>query len=326
MSRTACLIFNPAAGQGDSKQDLQTIRHLLDPHLDLSVYATSQDVSTGDLTQSALDQGFNLVIASGGDGTVSAVAAALVHTTIPLGIIGRGTANAFANALGIPTELKEACRVIAEGATQTVDAAQCNGHTMVLLAGIGLGAEVIQQADRDAKNRFGIFAYILAGVEQLQNLELFSAEIDIDCDRKIEVSAGAITVANAAPATSILAQGPAGVIPNDRRLDLTIIAPESKLEAMIASYGLLSSALRGEAATQQGIGYLQAEQVRIVTDPIQRVMIDGELIGTTPLEVRCLPKALVVLTPCPMPAHAGQSQESLENLPDLQVTSVLNIN
>lgn len=55
---------------------------------------------------------YGLVIASGGDGTVSAAATALIETPIPLGIIGRRTANAFASAFGIPTDLESACHVI----------------------------------------------------------------------------------------------------------------------------------------------------------------------------------------------------------------------
>lgn len=322
MSRSACLIFNPAAGQGDSEQELHTICQLLSPHMELQVHLTSPDVDAAPLARTAADQNFDLIIAAGGDGTVSAVAAALIGSSIPLGVIGRGTANAFANALGIPTSLEAACCVITEGATRVVDAASCSSRAMILLAGVGLEAETIRNADRVAKDRLGVLAYVFAGFRQIRDLELFAAELEIDGSRKIEVSAGAITVANAAPATSILAQGPAGVIPDDGLLDLTIVAPESTLDIMAASYNLLRSALRGEAATQQSVGYLRAKHFKITTQPAQRVMVDGELIGHTPLEVTCIPHSLTVCTPLPEMEQPEQPQERLEDLPDLRVSAL----
>ncbi|PZD75170.1 Diacylglycerol kinase [Acaryochloris thomasi RCC1774] len=322
MARSSCLIFNPAAGQGDSEQELQTICQLLSPHMELEVRLTSPDVDAAPLARTAVNQNFDLIIAAGGDGTVSAVAAALIGTSISLGVIGRGTANAFANALDIPTSLEAACRVITEGTTRVVDAASCGDSTMILLAGIGLEAETIRKADRVAKDRLGVLAYVFAGFRQLQDLELFSAELEIDGSRKVEFSAGAITVANAAPATSILAQGPAGVIPDDGLLDLTIVAPESTLDIMAASYNLLRSALRGEAATQESVGYLRAKHFRITTQPAQRVMIDGELVGHTPIEIACIPHSLTVCTPQSDMERPEQPQERLENLPDLSVRIV----
>ena len=96
-----------------------------------------------------------VIIASGGDGTVSAVTEALIGTDIKLGVISRGTANAFANAVGIPTSIEAACQNILAGSIKKVDAAMCNDKPMVLLAGIGFEAETVKDADRDAKDRFG---------------------------------------------------------------------------------------------------------------------------------------------------------------------------
>lgn len=322
MARTAALIFNPVSGQGDRNQDLQTIQTALSPHLSLEIYETSPDADAEHLAQVAVREGAELVIAAGGDGTVSAVATALLGTSIPLGVIGRGTANAFANALDIPTELEAACDAIAHGTTRVIDAARCNDQTMVLLAGVGLEAETIRNANREAKDRLGVLAYIFAGLNQLRNVELFSAELEIDNSCKISVSAGAITVANAAPATSVLAHGPAGVIPDDGLLDLTIFAPQGTLDAMRASVNLFQSALSGEAATQQSIGYLRAKRFRITTEPTQRVLIDGELAGRSTVEVECLPKALMVCVPHADEAPIQQPEEKLEGLPDLEIRSI----
>ncbi len=99
----APLIFNPVSGQGNAEAQLATIKDLLEPHIALTIYLTSLEAAAEQLTREAVAQGTELIIASGGDGTVSEVASVLIGTGIPLAVIPRGTANAFANGLGLPT-------------------------------------------------------------------------------------------------------------------------------------------------------------------------------------------------------------------------------
>jgi len=315
MKRSACLIFNPVAGQGDPEQDLATIKALLEPEIDLDIQLTTAEVGADALAIAAVERGVDAIIASGGDGTLSATAAALVGTTIPLGIISRGTANAFANALDIPDTIDAACHTILGGATKTVDAAYCNGYPMVLLAGIGFEAEAVELADREAKNRFGMFAYVLAGFQALRQMKTFEAEIETE-DKIIKVSAAAITVANAAPATSVLAQGPSGVIVDDGLLDITLVSPANKAGAIAATYHLLQTALSGDAVDRDDIGYLRARRVKITTEPEQKVVLDGELIGTTPIDVECVPGGLTLFYPL---VEEDVPAEKLDGLPNLVV-------
>jgi YegS/Rv2252/BmrU family lipid kinase len=317
MKRSACLIFNPVAGQGDPDQDLATIQAILQPEIDLELQLTTEEVGADRLAIAAVERGVDAIIASGGDGTLSAAAAALVGTGIPFGIISRGTANAFANALEIPDTIEAACQTILAGHTRQVDAAYCNGLPMVLLAGVGFEAEAVERADREAKNRFGMLAYVLAGIQQLRAMEQFEAEIETE-DKVITLSAAAITVANAAPPTSVLAQGPAGVIYDDGLLDVTIVAPVNKAGAIAATYHLLQTAISGDAVERDDIGYLRAKRVKISTTPEQKVVLDGELVGTTPIEIECVPNGLTLFTPS---VEEPILAEKLEGLPNLMVQS-----
>lgn len=248
------------------------------------------------LAQAAMQEGASMIIVSGGDGTVSAAATVLVGTCIPLGIISRGTANAFAKALGIPDNLELACLAILNGCNRTVDAAKCNGKPFVLLAGIGFEANTVEHTARSAKNRFGMLAYVLAGVRQLRHMELFETRIERE-NKVVTVNAAAVTIANAAPPTSILAQGPAGVIVDDGMLDITIVAPASVTGAFAVGFHLLKSALQRTAAERPEVDYLRARSVKVTTEPVQDVVLDGELIGTTPVEIECVPAGLTVLVP-----------------------------
>lgn len=317
MTRSACLIFNPVAGQGDSEADLEQIRSLLEPEIELDIQFTTEEVDAGQLARQAVNRGVESIIASGGDGTLSAAAEALVGTTIPLGVISRGTANAFAAALGLADTIEAACQTILARTTRVVDSARCNGKPMILLAGIGFEAETVEGANREAKKRYGLLAYFLSGLQQLRELGdyEFEAKIETD-DKEITVTAAALTIANAAPPTSILAQGPAGIIADDGLLDLTIVAPANRVGAIASAYHLLQSAFQDEAAKRDDIGYLRANRLQISTEPPQKVVVDGEMIGMTPIEVECVPSSLTIFVPV---TPKEEPTEKLEGLPGLKV-------
>jgi diacylglycerol kinase (ATP) len=293
--RVGHLIFNPVAGQGNPDADLALIRKLLEPEIQLQVVLTEEGQDPAEPAREIAAAGTDLVLVSGGDGTVSAIAGALLETDIPLGILPRGTANAFATALGLPLDLTAACEAILAGTTRVVDAARCNGQPLILLAGIGLEAEMVDRANRDLKNRLGMLAYLLAGVQQFQEQTAFQATIDIEGELT-EVETGTITVANAAPATSVLAQGFGQVLANDGLLDVTIATPQNRLQGLNALTSLFASALVNVPTNREDIIRLRTPRLKITTEPPQKVAIDGEIIGTTPVELECLPKALTVIS------------------------------
>jgi len=246
------------------------------------------------------ESGSVMIVACGGDGTVSAVAGAVAGTGIPLGVIPRGTANAFAAALGIPTDPVAACDTILAGHTQVVDAARCNELPMTLLAGVGFEAGMVDRATRELKTFLGPLAYVLAGAQQLAAQQPFWARIEID-GAVTELQAAAITVANVAPATSVLAQGFGQVIPDDGLLEITIASPATRLQGLNALASLLASAVVQSPATHPDLVCLRARRITISTDPPQKLVIDGEMLEADPVSFTCLPGALTVFTPLPPP-------------------------
>ena len=302
-SRIAHLIFNPISGQGNPNQDLKLIRQILEPQIQVNVIFTESEVSPGQQAREAITSGTDLVLASGGDGTVSAVAEAVMQTDLPLGVIPRGTANAFSVALGIPTNLRAACETILAGTTRQVDVATCNGLPMVLLGGIGFEAETVERANREMKNRFGVLAYLVAGMQQIADQEAFEADIEINGEiNKFECSG--ITVANAAPPTSVLAQGFGEVITDDGLLDITIglssLEAEgigARLQGVGAIADLFTAALVKKPTQNEDILSLRVPKLKITTTPPQKVVVDGEIIGTTPVEFECINKGLTILAP-----------------------------
>ncbi|NEO38964.1 MAG: methylglyoxal synthase [Moorea sp. SIOASIH] len=300
-TQVAHLIFNPVAGQGDSDHELTIIENMLGGHFNLEIHQTTLEITAEELTKRAIAAHADLIIASGGDGTVSAVASQVIDTNIPLGIIPRGTANAFCQALGIGgtvMPIRAACRIISEGYTKVIDAARCNDTPMILLTGIGFEAEMVDKASREFKDQWGVLAYLVAGWQQLDEQELFDAAVEIE-DQIYRVEVGAITVANAAPPTSVLAQGMGEVIYDDGLLDVTMAKVDTKLQAVTSMVNAFGAALVRLNPNQENIHHVRTHSIKIATDPPQKVVVDGEVIGTTPIKVECIPNGLTVFVPNP---------------------------
>ncbi len=297
------LIFNPVAGQGNAEQELDLIKQHLQSEIDLNIIFTSADIDVTNQAKEIVNKikrsqesEDSFVLASGGDGTVSGVAAALINSGIPLGIIPRGTANAFSVALGIPTQIPGACQTISRGITKVVDTAVCNEIPMLLLAGVGFEAEMVEKADRELKNNLGIMAYIFAGIQQAREQALFEVEIEIDGEITT-MEASAITIANAAPPTSVFAQGAGEVSCTDGLLDITVVSSHNALQGLRVVTNLFASALSKNPSDNENISHINGESVKVKTNPPQKIVVDGEIIGTTPVEVKCLPKSLNIFAP-----------------------------
>lgn len=292
----ASLIHCPRGGSA-SEEDLEQARSLLSQSLDLEVLRVEGDRSPAELARQAVSAGSKVVIASGGDGSVSSVASVIVcRQDVALGIIPRGTANSISAFLGIPGDLEAACAIIREGHSRTIDTARVNDISMVLMATIGLHAEAITDVDPDRKKRYGAFAYVLEEVERMLDPELFEVTVTAN-GHEITLAANAVTVANIARPATLLAQGPATIIEDDGMLDVTVVAIRGFADAVATSWHLATSALRQQPAERDNIGCFRTKRIRIATLQPKRVMVDGEDATETPVVIECIPRSLRVLVP-----------------------------
>ena len=78
----------------------------------------------------------------------------------------------------------------------------------------------------------------------------------------------------------------------------------------------MQSAASEEAVQREDVGYLRSKWIKVTTDPPQRVVLDGEIIGKTPIEVRCIPESLNVFVPI---EEEVQAEEKLDNLPGVNI-------
>ena len=115
----------------------------------------------------ALEDGAELVVVWGGDGMVQRCVDTLAGSGVPVAIIPAGTANLLAHNLGIPEDLAEAVRIGFHGTRRQLDLGKLNGEHFAVMAGVGFDADMIADADRDAKNRLGRLAYVKAGFRHI---------------------------------------------------------------------------------------------------------------------------------------------------------------
>jgi diacylglycerol kinase (ATP) len=143
----------------------------------------------------AIDAGADLLFVWGGDGIVQRCIDAVGTEPVALAIMPAGTGNLLAHNLGIPIDLDRAFEIGLHGGRRTIDVGRINGERFAVLAGAGLDALMIHDANRHLKERYGRAAYIWAGAKNLR-LKPFRATIDVDGTRWFEGKCGCILAGN----------------------------------------------------------------------------------------------------------------------------------
>lgn len=115
-----------------------------------TIFGATPDAPVDAQARKAVDAGCQLAVAAGGDGTVNAVAGAVVGRDVPLAVLPTGTLNHFAKDVGIPLELPEAVRVACEGMVRVVDAGEVNGRLFLNNSSIGVYPRIVE-----LRNRYG---------------------------------------------------------------------------------------------------------------------------------------------------------------------------
>ncbi len=294
--KSVLIILNPSAGS--KNPPLRIFNNLFQKaEIDWDLAITKDRCDGICLAEQAITQGYDLVAAYGGDGTVMEVASGLKDTNIPMAILPGGTGNILSIELGIPQNLEEACKLITQpekSEIRSIDLGITNTEKVpafALRAGVGLEAAMLEGTDRELKERYGIFAYIMGATQALHNIKEAQYHLTLDGE-SIECSGLTCLIANAGYF------GVPGLVldPNikidDGLLDVFVLR---KMD-LVQLFSLAATIVGGNELKDPALHW-QVKSVTIESEPVQSTQADGEMWGESPVRISVNHRGLNVLVP-----------------------------
>ncbi|RAL21471.1 diacylglycerol kinase [Thermoflavimicrobium daqui] len=291
----ARLIYNPTAGRELIKRQLPKILDCLEQAgYETSCRATQYSWHAAKEASLAVERGYDVVIAAGGDGTIHEVVNGVASYENPpkLGILPAGTTNDFARALKIPRDLSKACQVIVEGKTTQIDLGKYGDRYFINVAAVGKLAEVAHEAPSRLKTVIGSLAYYAKAIEKITSflkpypVHIQTAQGEWEGDISLLLLTNSVSVGGfqkIAPEASI----------NDGYLDVLIISKVNIPELL----QLAAQAYKGEHIKSSRVIYFQTDQIEVKTMESLVLNLDGEYSGEICGSFTVVPRHLEVFCP-----------------------------
>ncbi|MBD1582547.1 diacylglycerol kinase family protein [Pseudoalteromonas sp. S16_S37] len=298
------LIINPVSGGGKWQQYANQILGLLSQKYSLNCHFTEKDTDVTELVKTIAPNEAHTFVACGGDGTVAQVAAAIKNTQHTLAILPMGTANALAHVMfGITSKVNpfnHACNALLDYHTVQMDTLLCNDKTALLVVALGIEEKMITHANRDQKNQHGQLAYIQGFMDALLDSKPLNVQMQIDNEETRQITSSSLAIANAAPITTLLAQGGGTPDWQDGLFDITQLEYQSDTsDKLLSLTELLNSSLSNQS-NNINVKHHKGKTLEInATEPFH-YCIDGEIEQAQKLNIEVLPKSLSIIAPATM--------------------------
>lgn len=289
----ARMIMNPQSwhGTGDDSMVEHICALLKERGIDAEMALTTPQDHGTRLAHLAATEGFDLVIAVGGDGTVHDVAQGLLGTRVCLGIIPFGTINNIATSLHIPTDLEGACDVLAAQHCHPMDVGMINGKLFMEAVSIGFEAPLFPLGENARHNGFaGALGALIAGLRMIARSSAHSVTVEMDGKRK-KVRAQQITICNTPRYGLGFVAAPDARV-DDGLLDV-VIARFARRRDLVRHYW---SIMMGKRQVDQRVIVQRAKRIRLFSHTELPVAMDGAEAGTLPITVVVGPRRLQVCT------------------------------
>jgi YegS/Rv2252/BmrU family lipid kinase len=292
------VIFNPVSGQGDPEERKRVIEEALAEHGYRAQHlVTTPEQGARYFAEQALKDGVDLLAVSGGDGTAVEAMSALVGTSVPIAVFPAGTGNLLSVNLALPKEVPQGVHAALFGTKRSLDLARIStdggdSKYFAIIAGAGYDAKVIQDADRETKNKLGLFAYFWSAIRNLRKKSVI-ARIRLDDKRPFRRRVKSVMVANMGRIQGGVDMVP-DAWPDDGLLDVTIL----KVDGLGDWVRLAWSALRRKLREDRAIEYHAAKKVHVEFSFPQPVQFDGEDAGRVrAFTAEVVPNAVQVMVP-----------------------------
>jgi YegS/Rv2252/BmrU family lipid kinase len=291
------VIINPALGQKNLVLDV--LSHIFGrAGINCTFKITKAEGDAFHLAKEFARLGPEIIAVYGGDGTIGEVATALAGSNSAMAILPGGTGNVFAYEFHIPRNIKKAAKIITNSyQIKLIDLGQIYDRKYLIRAGVGFESLVIKKTQSNLKDRIGLLAYGLGGLQALTELKQSCYQLNLD-GTQVEAVGLFCTVANS---------GHLG-IPR-LRLSRVVNVEDGLLDVIVLkkfSLNVIKSHLKKcgpDYLRLSDLLHWQVQRVRIDVDPPQSVQVDGDIVGTTPIEVVCTPHCLKLLVPAQKIQH-----------------------
>ncbi|MBU8906408.1 diacylglycerol kinase [Desertibacillus haloalkaliphilus] len=292
--KRARVIYNPSAGREQVRKQLPYILERLEKAgYEASAHATTKEGCATEAADRAAENGFALVVAAGGDGTIFEVVNGLAGQKVRprLGIIPAGTTNDFARALGIPREIEAVCDVLCEGEARPIDIGKVGEQYFINIAAGGTLTELTYDTPSKLKTMMGQLAYYVKGFEKLRSLS--PTQVTIEYDGKLfEGDIMLFLVSNTNSVGGFEKLAPNAEF-DDGMFDLTIVERTSLPEFV----RIASLALRGEHIHHPKVIHVEANRVKVHVEGDMQLNLDGEYGGMLPSEFENLHHHFEIMAP-----------------------------
>ena len=284
-------IVNPKAGTNLQKHIRESVdRHLNHKKFEYDFRFTEHSGHARELAERALEEGYEIIVAVGGDGSINEVASALMHTEAVLGIVPAGSGNGLAMHLGYGRDIDEAVKMINTATVKAIDCGLMNGRPFINLAGIGFDGLVSNMMK--GSNWRGFIPYFLNSVKAGLQYTPRMCRIEID-SQVITEKCFIISIANG-PMWGYNFQ-----IAPDARLDDGLFEVVLLKEAPKWQYfAAVPATLNGKIYEADFVEHFRARRVKIITEGESYIHLDGEgMMLEGELDFEIMSKALNVLVP-----------------------------
>jgi YegS/Rv2252/BmrU family lipid kinase len=250
-------------------------------------------VQTHDELQTALADAVlhqpDLVVVGGGDGTISEAVRHLAYRDLALGILPLGTTNNFARSLGVPLNPTRAVDVLARGQVVEVDLGRVGELMFANMASVGLSSEVAASVPAGLKQVMGRAAYPLTAAARLPAHRPFRARLSIG-GHCYELRTHQLNIANGNFHAGLPISRDATA--HDQFLLVYTMGGAGRATLVGAT---VEHAMRGRRRPMSGPPFLVTDSLRLFTDPVLPIDVDGEIVGSTPAVITLAPRALRVM-------------------------------
>jgi diacylglycerol kinase (ATP) len=290
----ALLIVNPQAGPGLWAGAQPAAQRLQAAGWHVDTVETDHKGHAVELARLAVARGYHLVIGCGGDGTLNEVVQGLVGSATALGIIPMGTANVLARDVGIPLDPVRAAEALLTGRVRVVDVGRAGDRAFIMMAGIGLDADVVQEVEQTSGRplRWLKAPRLFWGtVRRFFTYQGTRMRLALD-DQRERGRVMMVVVGNIRSYAGLF-QITHEADWDDGLLDVVVFYSGG----FWVKIGNLISVLRRRHRYRQGIAYHRVRQVRVWAARPVPVQADGDLVGATPMTFTIEPRALRVVLP-----------------------------